>query len=321
MTSDPTTAPASTTDLAVSRGEEAAAAAAAHQPQLQQQQQKQLYVLPSDAVERDRLTLQHTQIASLFGGIFHAPVAALLERGGGDDGGKEDAAVRVLDMGCGGGVWTREMAAAFPKTEFVGADIMSYAGGAVFESDPPNLRFVTENVVTGTSFPDHHFDLTFQRLLFLGIPSGGWDATLKELVRVTKPGGYIEFVETDMEIYDAGPILRQFNLECSDAVRKLGVDPFAGRTIATLVRNTAGLEVVDEASVAAPVWAGAGAQGAVGRANLEAALVAAKTHMARLTGAASEAEFEARTRAAFDECGVDTYKAYYKYYRVVARVA
>ncbi|KAJ1561940.1 hypothetical protein HK405_001651 [Cladochytrium tenue] len=70
------------------------------------------YFLPADGAERKRLHVQHIVFRHLFAGLFHTPQQALLE--------DPSAAAKVLDMGCGPGSWTLEMAAKFPHAEFIG---------------------------------------------------------------------------------------------------------------------------------------------------------------------------------------------------------
>jgi len=60
--------------------------------------------------------------------------------------GKLEAGARVADVGCGGGVATMAMAAAFPRSEIIGYDISNHALARARDSlsnvDLPNLRFV-----------------------------------------------------------------------------------------------------------------------------------------------------------------------------------
>ncbi|KAJ1552783.1 hypothetical protein HK405_010028 [Cladochytrium tenue] len=87
------------------------------------------YFLPSDAGERRRLQMQHIVLRHLFSGLlFQTPQQALFEN--------PDAAAKVLDIGCGPGSWTIDM-----------ADPILYE----HQHLPSNLVFQKENVLEGLS--------------------------------------------------------------------------------------------------------------------------------------------------------------------------
>ncbi|KAJ1569351.1 Solute carrier 26, partial [Cladochytrium tenue] len=98
------------------------------------------YFLPSDSGERKRLHVQHIVNRHLFGGLFHTPQNALFE--------DPTADAKILDVGCGPGSWTLEMAVKFPHASFVGGDIISYD----YRNLPSNVVFKTENALTGLSY-------------------------------------------------------------------------------------------------------------------------------------------------------------------------
>ncbi|KAJ1562968.1 hypothetical protein HK405_005016 [Cladochytrium tenue] len=103
------------------------------------------YFLPSDDDERRRLEEQHIIFRHLFSGLFHTPQRALLEARSGEGG--SGGGATVLDVGCGPGSWTLEMAAAFPNASFVGVDKASYD----HKDLPKNVVFKNENLVDGLS--------------------------------------------------------------------------------------------------------------------------------------------------------------------------
>ncbi|KAJ1548973.1 hypothetical protein HK405_012000, partial [Cladochytrium tenue] len=145
-----------------------------------------IYMLSSGtSTERKRLHMQHIVFRCVLGGHFHTPQRSLLQGDGGGD------RARVLDVGCGPGHWSLDMSKAFPKADFVGVDIATYG----HHNLPANVTFETKDVTNGLDFPDNTFDLVHQRSLMLAYKTEQWPAVLKELIRVTKPGGYIQLVE------------------------------------------------------------------------------------------------------------------------------
>jgi SAM-dependent methyltransferase len=151
------------------------------------------YILPKNASEAGRLDLQHHILR-------HAlrDLATPLEA---------DVIANILDVGCGTGIWGDEMAQGLPEARVINVDIdpskRTGAGGMAVR--PPNWHFVQGSILQGLPFPDDLFDFTHQRLLVGAIPPSEWPSAIRELIRVTRPGGWIELLELDDTYHDAGP--------------------------------------------------------------------------------------------------------------------
>ncbi|KAJ3292474.1 hypothetical protein HK104_005282 [Borealophlyctis nickersoniae] len=151
-----------------------------------------IYSLPNDDEEIDRLHLQHYMQRWAFGGNFRAPVTAILSQAG----------CKVLDLGCGSGIWAMEIATDFPITIVTGVDIAPIQASTI---KPANLDFITHNILRPFPFADASYDYVHMRSLFLAIPDRQWPSVVAEIVRVLKPGGYVELVEPEMN--ENGPQL------------------------------------------------------------------------------------------------------------------
>lgn len=82
------------------------------------------------------------------------------------------------------------MAKEFPNSEFMAIDLIeSYEG--VLSLAPPNLTFSMADV-RKLPFPDNTFDYVFQGLAMGSFRIHEWPGVIDELVRVTKPGGWVE---------------------------------------------------------------------------------------------------------------------------------
>ncbi|KAJ1535676.1 hypothetical protein HK096_002100, partial [Nowakowskiella sp. JEL0078] len=57
--------------------------------------------------------------------------------------------------------------------------------------------------------PNDFFDVIFQNDIAFGIPKDKWEDEIKELVRITKPGGFIELCESETTT-DMGPLSEMF---------------------------------------------------------------------------------------------------------------
>ncbi|HSR25588.1 MAG TPA: class I SAM-dependent methyltransferase [Candidatus Eisenbacteria bacterium] len=157
------------------------------------------YVLPRDAREIDRLDVQHFAAKAAHAGRnYLAPIA-------------EPA--RILDVGCGTGQWAFELCAEFPPALVVGLDLVPSK-----PRPPGNYRFVRGNVLQGLPFLSETFDFVHQRLMVSGIPLKMWPATVRDLVRVTRPGGWLELSEAMPYVEPEGPATRRL----WDLLRQLG---------------------------------------------------------------------------------------------------
>lgn len=128
--------------------------------------------------------------------------------------------IKVCDVSCGVGIWTMEMARDFPASTFVGTDLAEYAGKLEVieyrgrEDVPPNCSFLVANTLEGLPFPDDTFDYVFQRLVVLAYKPIEWGRVVTELVRITKPGGWVELIESDGLIERPPPSYVKYEHAC-----------------------------------------------------------------------------------------------------------
>ncbi|KAJ1558701.1 hypothetical protein HK096_006930 [Nowakowskiella sp. JEL0078] len=199
--------------------------------------------LPTDILDRDRTEIEHLINKAAFGKLFHLPVAEILINGG-----------KVLDVGCGSGLWASEVATTFPNSKVYGLDM----DPALFEGiePPPNMSFVTGNVLDGLSYPDNTFDAIYQRNLIASIPKDKWDKVIVELVRILKPGGYLELVEIVPETYKRGPKFTDLQDAILRSLKAQEIDMEIGLNLTEKIEE-AGLESTQEATCSYPIgWGG-----------------------------------------------------------------
>lgn len=89
------------------------------------------------------------------------------------------------------------MAHEFPNCNYEGCDIVDVKNPNVSQKQ---VTYNYGNVVEGLNYPDNTFDLVQMRLLILGLRTEEWPIAIKELIRVTKPGGMIQLMEVDFEV-------------------------------------------------------------------------------------------------------------------------
>ncbi|KAF0402420.1 S-adenosyl-L-methionine-dependent methyltransferase [Gigaspora margarita] len=89
----------------------------------------------------------------------------------------------------GAGSWLLEMSTNYPLSKFIGIDISPIQPSCI---KPKNAEFIEANILERLPFLNDTFDFVFQRVLFSGIPGKEWLSIINELVRVLKPGGFLE---------------------------------------------------------------------------------------------------------------------------------
>jgi SAM-dependent methyltransferase len=201
----------------------------------------QPYLLPKDLKEINRLDFQHYVLRALLKGNYLAPIRNPRQ---------------ILDVGCGTGQWAYEIAGEYPQALVVGLDL-EQAKNPV--SAPGNYRFVQGDVLKGLPFADNTFDFVHQRLLFLAIPAPAWPEVVKELARVTAPGGWIELVETSFALSPMGPVNQRLKSLSEELAALRGLD-IGGAVLESLdgYLREAGLVRVERRMIEAPLgeWGG-----------------------------------------------------------------
>jgi len=173
--------------------------------------------------------------------------------------GSLDPHMRVLDVGCGPGTITADLASLVPSGEVVGidaaADVLAEARAEASRRGLENVRFETGDVYR-LAFPDGAFDVVHahQVLQHLSDPV----AALGEMRRVCRPGGVVAARDGDyggMFWFPSDPGLSEWQALYRDVARALGGEPDAGRQLLAWAR-AAGFASV-EASGSAWCYTGA----------------------------------------------------------------
>ncbi|KAF2434307.1 methyltransferase, partial [Tothia fuscella] len=135
------------------------------------------YMLPNDEMEQDRLDLHHHVYRLILGGaLFRAPISKDVQR--------------ILDFGCGTGIWAIDMADEFPNAHVTGTDLSPIQPSFV----PPNCSFYVDDVESDWAIPpEDRFDFIHGRSMAGGIED--WPKLLGQCLDNLKPGGWLEMQE------------------------------------------------------------------------------------------------------------------------------
>ncbi|KAJ2956740.1 hypothetical protein NQZ79_g7452 [Umbelopsis isabellina] len=116
--------------------------------------------------------------------------------------------MRYVMNGSGSGIWAIEVATAYPNCEIVGIDLV--CPGVGDQTLPKNCSFKTVNVLEGLMFNNETFDYIFIRNMTLELGEQGYQDLVDDAYRILKPGGYLEIVEPNMQLRNAGPVTQRF---------------------------------------------------------------------------------------------------------------
>ncbi|KAI9468969.1 MAG: S-adenosyl-L-methionine-dependent methyltransferase [Benjaminiella poitrasii] len=151
-----------------------------------------------DDIERD--WVRHCALKLAFEGDFKAPIQKLLQAGG----------CEILDIGCGAGFWTSDMASQYPISYFTGIDIDK--NSLPTSSLSKNVFYQRIDLIElPLPYEDATFDYIYIRSMMETLPDSMWDDILKDLIRVMKKGAYIECIEAYDNLFDAGPSMTVLN--------------------------------------------------------------------------------------------------------------
>ncbi len=245
------------------------------------------YALPKDSGEIQRLDFQHFLLKYGLQGNFLAPIEHPLS---------------ILDVGCGTGRWAMELAQQFPKANVVGVDLVPtehFTTGFGLVKPPDNYRFVKGNAMEGLPFDDNSFDFVHQRLLVAALPRDRWPGVVRELARVTRPGGWVELAEcgTPQDV-PSNPYPQLWNTWIAFCQTR-GIDFTIGHSIGAMLEQ-AGLRQVQQHEVLFPMGKWGGRVGvmsgedclavgkALGAGVVAAGIVSAEQYDALLEGARAQ---------------------------------
>lgn len=151
----------------------------------------------------------------------------------------------VLDIGCGPGTITLDLAGRVPQGTITGIetelDIAEQAKKLAVSKEIKNATFVTGDI-HDLPLPDNSFDVVHAHQVLQHI--SGQVHAMQEMRRVCKPGGYVACRETDFQLYAWHPDLpglQKWRDLFAQVSRDNGGDLLAGRQLHAWARQ-AGFE-------------------------------------------------------------------------------
>jgi SAM-dependent methyltransferase len=133
--------------------------------------------MPNDEPEIQRLNEQHWILTQVKGGrLHHAPL-------------HHKSGMKILDVGCGSGIWCIQMAEDYPKALIFGMDVSPIQP----HKKLANVEWITHDMEKEWPYPDDYFDYIHLSLVHGCV--GDWSNMMAKMTRHLAPGGWIEHQE------------------------------------------------------------------------------------------------------------------------------
>ncbi|CAG8527755.1 33516_t:CDS:2, partial [Gigaspora margarita] len=136
---------------------------------------------PLTEEEKELLHSRHHLTREIFKGTYSSPVRNVLQTGW----------AKVLDVGCDVGTWLFELSADYPGCTYIGTYTSPYSSLATV-GKPFDVEFIEGDPVHGLPFEDNTFDFVSMKNRSIEYNDSEWGKIIFELVRVLKPGGWLE---------------------------------------------------------------------------------------------------------------------------------
>ncbi|GBC06782.1 hypothetical protein RclHR1_07040005 [Rhizophagus clarus] len=166
---------------------------------------------PSILEENNRSNLLHAYYRYIWNSNFSSPIEKNLHDG-----------ANVIDLGCGSGIWLKELSSEYSNSNFIGIDINEMFP---IEKIPKNLKFIKHDILDGIPYEDNTFDFIHLRFMIKCFGPIEWKTLiLPEIFRICKPGGWIEIMDLDTNLYNVGPKTENYSRKINSMLGPSKID-------------------------------------------------------------------------------------------------
>jgi ubiquinone/menaquinone biosynthesis C-methylase UbiE len=132
---------------------------------------------------------------------------------------------RIIDLATGTGVNAAVYAELFPNAEVIGIDLapslLRWARKRAEDKGLKNLHYYHMDCADLSLFPDDHFDVVHEGMALHEMPKDHIQKTVREMVRVARPDGFLGFSDWRIPDPDDATLWRKFAMQS-----KTLVEPF-----------------------------------------------------------------------------------------------
>ncbi|KAF9654170.1 hypothetical protein BDM02DRAFT_41922 [Thelephora ganbajun] len=149
----------------------------------------EVYQLPGDDEELDRLDKQHLMFMEVMG-RYPPPMEEVLAVPA-----PGERPVACLDLGCGSGCWLLDVARDFPHCSCVAVDLIPMQVADM----PPNCRSEVDDINLGLQHYQEEFNVINARLISSGVRD--YAALIDQTSQALRPNGLANFTEFNFYVY------------------------------------------------------------------------------------------------------------------------
>lgn len=259
---------------------------------------KFFYILPNNDEELIRLNKQHELLKICNNGIYRAPIDNLLEKG-----------INILDIGCGSGIWIKDMINKFPVNKYWGLDCSKeYIDSIKLK----NCNFKIGNIINDFPLKENDFNFIHQRLLIGAIPKNKWSTVINNIKKGLKNNGWIELVECYMKPINAGPKFTKLMEYVIEILKNDNLDPFITKKLGNILKENE-FENISESYTEIPLNT-KNDVGITHIANWKGLLMAIDKKLMKILNISNIEDFKNYINDCIKEC--DEYDTFFKWYTI-----
>ncbi|CAG8545300.1 1718_t:CDS:2 [Cetraspora pellucida] len=178
--------------------------------------------------------IPHNICNHIFNGNVGAPVHKKLQNG-----------AKVLEFGCETAIWTTEVAAEFPDSEFYAVDYTISSDSS--DNNNNNVTFIECDILKKKlPFPDNEFDYIFSRDKSVIFGKDYFHDVLSELLRVLKPEGWLEIGYSCAPGRNFSPALGRLLFGLFSWAKLHNIDTNLMTNFESHLKETGKVEIVDQ---------------------------------------------------------------------------
>jgi len=133
--------------------------------------------------------------------------------------------MKVLDVGCGTGEWARSLAKEYPYVRTIGIDtshrLITQAVALAKEQNISSVAFLEFDTSQPLNFPTESCDVIHVHSLASFITTARWEHVLEDMLRVLKPGGWLNIVDYEQGS-TSSPAFNELHIMGMKGIRALG---------------------------------------------------------------------------------------------------